>query len=99
MKTNRMLLPNKLDRRRYLEQEVRMRLVAHPLGFDATTIPALAVAAKETAEAEDSTHDDDGSSEDDTHPKWLLMEKSTSTGRSEGYRWRDWWVSGAAILI
>jgi predicted sugar kinase len=54
VKTNKMLLPNKLDRRRYLELEVRMRLEAHPLGFGATTIPALAVAAKETAEAEDS---------------------------------------------
>jgi hypothetical protein len=31
-----------------------MRLVAHPLGFGATTIPALGVTAKETAEAEDS---------------------------------------------
>jgi hypothetical protein len=36
-----MLLPNKLDRRRYLEQEVRTRSVAHPLCFGATAIPAL----------------------------------------------------------
>ena len=98
VKTNMMSLPNKLDRRWYLEQEVRMRLVAHPLGFGATTIHALAV-PKRLQKPKTTTHDDDGSSEDDTRPKWLPMEKSTSTGRSEGYRWRDWWVPRAAIRI